>query len=414
MTNTEFDPSSFIAETKKSLKDANNVVRHFESCRHEMLKAVQEVTDLTEKGSTVVPELSYSSIENNKVSAEDIKTIRKRGCLIVRGVFPRQQAEDWNSELVSYLNANNYYEKAREKAGMDTYFGDLKDAQPQIFGVYWSRPQVMVRQAESMAVTKRFLNRLWDVAAPTGPEFDPDFDYSYADRIRRRAPGDDTLGLSPHMDTGSYERWVDPAFQQIYKSIFNGNLNQYDPWRAAYRTQTREFASPAVSSMFRTFQGWTALTEQGPGDGTLELLPIANAIAYVLLRALQNDVPDTELCLAKPGRALGVDEEWHPDIYPAITPMQAVEPGDTVWWHPDVVHSVGTEHKGSEYASVIYVGASPACAKNKAYAQRQAPHFLKGRSAPDFAAEDYEVDFTGRATVDDLTDLGKLQMALAE
>ena len=126
--------------------------------------------------------------------------------------------------------------------------------------MYWSRPQVMARQAETMAATKRFLNHLWDTAAPAGPEFDPDHDLSYADRTRRRSPGDNTLGLSPHVDAGSYERWVDPAYHQIYKSIFNGNLEQYDPWRAAYRTQTREFESPAVSSMFRTFQGWTALT----------------------------------------------------------------------------------------------------------------------------------------------------------
>ena len=166
--------------------------------------------------------------------------------------------------------------------------------------------------------------------------------------------------------------------------------------------------------MFRTIQGWTALTEQGPGDGTLQLLPISNAISYVLLRALQDDLPENELCLAKPGRALGIDEEWHPDIYSAITTIQTVEPGDTVWWHPDVVHAVGNEHNGREFASVIYIGASPVCAKNKAYAQRQASHFLDGRSAPDFAAEDYEVDFKGRATVDDLTELGKQQMAIAD
>jgi len=38
---------------------------------------------------------------------------------------------------------------------------------------------------------------------------------------------------------------------------------------------------------------------------------------------------------------------------------------------------------------------------------------LQGKSAPDFAAEDYETDFSGRATVNDLTELGKQQMALA-
>lgn len=413
MDNSAFDPAPFIVETKKALKENNNVAAHFSKCRDEMLKAVQDIVTMRENNRNVVPELSYDSIRNNKVSSEDIKQIRQRGCLIVRGVFAREQAESWNCELGEYLDDNHYYDKAKEKAGLDNYFGDLKDARPQIFGVYWSRPQVLARQAESMAVTKRFLNRLWDISAPAGAEFDPDLDYSYADRTRRRAPGDTTLGLSPHMDAGSYERWVDPAFQKIYHAIFSGKFDQYDPWRAAYRTQTREFASPAVSSMFRTFQGWTALTEQGPNDGTLQLLPMANAISYVLLRALQHDIPEDEFCLASPGRALGINEELHADIHPAISPIQTVEPGDTVWWHPDVIHAVGNEHHGADFASVIYIGASPACAKNASYAQRQAAHFLNGRSAPDFAPENYEMDFKGRATVDDLTELGKLQMALS-
>ncbi|MBX2835899.1 MAG: DUF1479 domain-containing protein [Gammaproteobacteria bacterium] len=413
MSDSEFNPAPFILETKKALKDNNNVADHFSKCRDAMLAAAQNIVDLREKNQSVVPELSFSQIEQNAVSSKDIEQIRQRGCAIVRRVFSRSQAEDWNDELGQYLDVNQYYDKAKEKAGLDNYFGDLKDAKPQIFGVYWSRPQVMARQAESMALTKRFLNRLWDINAPAGPEFDPDLDYSYADRTRRRAPGDTTLGLSPHMDAGSYERWVDPAFQQIYKPIFQGKLDDYNPWRAAYRTQTREYASPAVSSMFRTFQGWTALTEQGPNDGTLQLLPIAKAIGYVLLRALQDDIPDDELCLASPGRALGVNEQWHGDIYQALTTIQTVEPGDTVWWHPDVIHAVGNEHNGDNYASVIYIGASPACTKNEAYAQRQAAHFKEGRSAPDFAPEDYEVDFNGRATMDDLTDLGKRQMAMA-
>ena len=412
MTTSDIDIASFIANAKKELCGSSSVSGHFATVRDVMRREVDRVADLQAKTGAVVPELSYAAIRDNQVSNTDLDTIRQCGCLIVRNVFPRQQAEDWNIELGEYLESNNYLECAKQKAGMDNYFGDLEDAVPQIYGVYWSRPQVLARQAESMATTKRFLNRLWDTSAPAGPEFDPDFDYSYADRTRRREPGDSTLGLSPHMDTGSYERWVDPAFQKIYGKIFAGQFDQYDPWQAAYRTQTREFSSPAVSSMFRTFQGWTALTEQGPTDGTLQLLPVAKAIGYVLLRALQDDIPDNELCLANPGRALGVSEEWHPDLMPGIVPIQTVAPGDTVWWHPDVVHAVGNEHHGKDYASVIYIGASPACQKNRAYALRQAASFTTGKSAPDFAAEDYEVDFKGRATIDDLTELGRAQMAL--
>ncbi|MEM1365416.1 MAG: YbiU family protein, partial [Pseudomonadota bacterium] len=65
-----------------------------------------------------------------------------------------------------------------------------------------------------------------------------------------------------------------------------------------------------------------------------------------------------------------------------------------------------------DYASVIYIGATPSCAKNEAYARKQAAKFLAGASAPDFAPEDYEVEFKGRATIDDLTPLGRRQMAL--
>jgi len=412
MAESEFDTRPHVAQAKRYLRAGNNVAEHFATVRDHMRKRVDDIVTRQANAETVIPEVSYNHIHNGTVSRNDVEAIRAHGCVIVRDVFARSQAEQWNQELGDYLESNDYYTKAVEKAGLDNYFGDLKDARPQIFGVYWSRPQVLARQAESMAHTKRFLNRLWDPSAPAGPEFNPDLEYSYADRTRRRAPGDTTLGLSPHMDAGSYERWVDPAFQKIYSTIFSGQYEQYDPWRAAYRTQTREYASPGVSSMFRTFQGWTALTEQGPGDGTLQLLPISNAIAYVLLRALQDDVPEDELCLAKPGRALGVDAQWHADIVPGIVPIQTVAPGDTVWWHPDVVHAVGNEHLGDEYASVIYIGASPACAKNRAYALQQAKSFLSGTSAPDFAAENYEVDFNGRASLEDLTDLGKAQMAI--
>ena len=409
---SEPDIGRWIAATKRELRAGHDVARAFEASRERMRRRADAVRDAHARGEGPVPEIRYADLAVDRVPTDTVAAVRERGCAIVRGTFDRATAEAWNAELGDYLGRNDYLERAKAKAGLDTYFGDLADAKPQIFGVYWSRPQVMARQAVEMATTKRWMNRLWDADAPAGPEFDVDHDYAYADRTRRRAPGDSTLGLSPHMDAGSYERWVDPAFRRIYAPLFAGAFDDYDPWRGAYRTQTREYESPAVSSMFRTFQGWTALTEQGPGDGTLELVPISDAIGHVLLRALQDDVPEDEIPLAKPGRALGVDERWHPELIGALVPIQTVEPGDTVWWHPDVVHAVGAEHRGSEYANVIYIASSPRCRKNETYARRQAEAFLSGRSAPDFAPEDHEVDFEGRATLEDLTELGRAQMAL--
>ena len=142
----------------------------------------------------------------------------------------------------------------------------------------------------------------------------------------------------------------------------------------------------------------------------LQLMPPTTGIVYLLLRPLLDDVPDDVLCGAEPGRALSASAEWHPALMPALSPIPLVEPGDTVWWHPDIVHAVEDRHRGAGDSNVIYIGAAPYCAKNAAYLDRQKAAFLTGESAPDFAPENYEVRFDGRATADDLTDLGKRQM----
>lgn len=402
--------ADYIRASKRYLAQLTDVKAAFADVRDAMLAEVDKIGTLRATGGSVVPEVDFAKIANGKVSDVTRAEIRHRGCVVVRGVFEAGRVNDWNGEIGDYIARNDYLKLSKEKAGIDKYFSDLADGAPQIYGLYWSKPQVMARQDPAMAQTKRFLNRLWDVAGPMGDEFDPDHDFAYADRTRRRSPGDTTLGLSPHMDSGSYERWLDPAYQKIYGDIFAGNWRDYDPWKATYRTQTREFSSPAVCSMFRTFQGWTGLTTQGPDDGTLSLLPLSQSIAYFLLRALQDDVDEDDLCGATPGRALGADPAWHGDILEGLTSIPVVEPGDTVWWHPDVIHSVANEHNGADYANVIYIGASPVCAKNAAYVSKQRDAFLAGRSAPDFAAEDYEINFKGRATVDDLTEMGRAQM----
>jgi hypothetical protein len=214
------------------------------------------------------------------------------------------------------------------------------------------------------------------------------------------------------VDGGSVERWLEPNFQNVYRHVFSGNWREYNAFDPAWRPDVQEFPSPAVCSMFRTFQGWTALTRQGQGDGTLQLIPIANSMSYILLRALQDDVPAAELCGAKPGRALSIEPEWHSLLLEALTSIPLMQPGDTVFWHSDVVHAVENEHKGNGYSNVMYIAATVGCEKNSAYSAKQAAAFLSGKTPPDFAPDNFEVDFRGRATEADLTPLGRSQMGL--
>lgn len=401
-----------VAESKDLLRrQLPNAADVFADAARTLEAEASELAARHADGEQVVPEVAYADMAAGTVAPATVDQIRARGVVVVRGVFPRAQAEAWDAELMDYVRRNDYIGEAQKKMGLDKYFSKMKSGRPQIYGIYWSRPQVEARQGESLARTRSWLNHLWTYADADGRAwFDPDLECTYADRIRQREPGDGTLGLSPHMDGGSVERWIDSGFRDVYRHVFSGAWEKHDPWAAAHRTETQEIPSPAVCQMFRTFQGWTALTEQGPGDGTLQVVPMTRAIIYMLLRPLLADVDEGELCGAEAGRALWMQERWHAPLLRALLPIPRVQPGDTVWWHPDVVHAVEDSHTGKGYSSVIYIGAAPDCDKNRVYLPRQREAFLKGESAPDFAAENYEVEFSGRATEADLTPLGRRQM----
>ena len=396
-------------ELRAKLPDLKKIVAEVEE---DLEREVAVIAEAKAAGRSVVPVIAYQDIVDGNVSDATKAELRRRGVAVVRGVYPRAQAEAWNAELGEYLTKNRYTERRPAPKVKDEYFSKLKSDKPQIFGIYWSKPQMAARTHPNSARTRAFMNRLWTFESEGRKHFDPDRECVYADRIRRREPGDKTLGLSPHMDAGSVERWLDDEYRHVFRHVFSGNWRAYDPFDGAGRAETDEIPSPAVCSMFRSFQGWTALTAQGPGDGTLQVMPLAKAMVYLLLRPLMPDVPDDLLCGAEPARAFSIEPQWHPLLMPALSSIPHVEPGDTVWWHPDIVHAVEDEHRGKGYSNVVYIAAAPYCAKNAAYLEKQKPAFLTGKSAPDFSAEDYEVDFEGRATPDDLNELGKKQMGL--
>ena len=104
-----------------------------------------------------------------------------------------------------------------------------------------------------------------------------------------------------------------------------------------------------------------------PGQGLLHVVPIPEAMAYVLLRPLLDDVPEDELCGVAPGRVLPVSEQWHPLLIEALTSIPKLEAGDSVWWHCDVIHSVAPVENQQGWGNVMYIPAAPMCEKNLAY-----------------------------------------------
>ena len=399
-----------ISEKIKLRNKSKNFVNNFKKIEKYIQK---EVAIIKESKDSIIPEIEFEDISiKDQMIIKD--KVFKRGCVIIRNVFDKKKVTELNEGLDKYVLENNYFEDQKKKIGIDKYFSDLKSGKPQIFGLYWSKAQSEIRHSKEMETVKKWLNNLWNYNYEGKNVFDPNRELVYADRVRRREPGDDTLGLSPHCDAGSIERWTDKAYQKIYNDIFSDNFENFNPYDARYRDETIEFESPAVAHVFRTFQGWTALTEQGPNDGTLQLIPIAKGMSYVLTRALLDDVPENELCGSKAGKALSINEKYHSLLLEGLISIPKMKPGDTIWWHPDVVHAVEEKHKGKNYSNVIYVGATPYCKKNIDYIKKQSKKFIEGKSPPDFAPEDYEVDYKGRVTVNDLSELAKKQLGLVD
>jgi hypothetical protein len=402
-----------IRSTKKALRKAlPNHAEVFRQVDAEMRRRVDTIVKEREAGQSVIPIVQFSDVKAGTVPTDLIAKIKDRGACVIRGTFDAAQAQAWDNEIATYVDENGLDAKLAN-AAEDKYFGTLASAKPQIYGIYWSRPQVQARQSEQLTRVRVFLNNLWQAESEGRRHFDPNVVPVYADRIRRRPPGSASLGLSPHVDGGSVERWLDENFRKVYRHVFSGDWLKYNAFDAAFRPEVRELPSPAVCSMFRTFQGWTALTRQGQGDGTLQLIPIAESMVYVLLRALQDDVPEDDLCGAAPGRALSINPQYHSLLLQALSSIPLMEPGDTVFWHSDVVHAVENEHRGKGYSNVMYISSTPGCAKNTAYLAKQAPSFLSGKTPPDFAPDDFEVDFKGRGTEADLTPLGRSQLGLS-
>ena len=365
----------------------------FEVAAERMRAEVAAVVAEHERGEAI-PVLAFDDVAAGAVDAATVAAVRRRGCAVIRGTFDRDLAERWDADVARYLDQNGF-----ESAYLERY----PDAVARrIWGVYWSPAQVAARQHANMETTRSFLNSLWRHESDGRAWFDPNRDIGYPDRLRRRAPGSAATGLPPHSDAVSCRGWRVEENERVFREVLAGRFDAYDPWDAAHRT-TLDPDPDAPSSVFRTFQGWTALSEMRPEDGVLRILPIPTASAYMLLRGIAGELG-----------LLGDDPQPAPPkfraddlLLPALVPIPAVEPGDTVWWHGDLVHSVDDAANETRWGNVMYIAATPSCPRNDAYRASMLERFESGLSPLDFPDEHFEAEFVGRPTVDDLDAVGR-------
>ncbi|WP_286808674.1 DUF1479 domain-containing protein [Leclercia sp. UBA2479] len=408
------DHKAAIRQMKRELRaQIGDVQAVFDRLHAKIADRVAEIAALKKSGVPVWPVIPFADVKNGTLSEAQRAAVKRRGCAVIKGHFPREQALAWDNAMLDYLDRNHFDEVY--KGPGDNFFGTLTASRPEIYPIYWSQAQMQARQSEEMAQVQSFLNRLWTFESNGKQWFNPDVSVIYPDRIRRRPPGTTSKGLGAHTDSGALERWLLPAYQQAFARVFDGNVDEYDPWNAAHRTDVEEYTvdNTTKCSVFRTFQGWTALSDMIPDQGLLHVVPIPEAMAYILLRPLLDDVPEDELCGVAPGRVLPISEKWHPLLIEALTSIPALEAGDSVWWHCDVIHAVAPVENQQGWGNVMYIPAAPMCEKNLAYAKKVKAALETGASPGDFPREDYETDWQDRFTLNDLNIHGKRALGMA-
>ena len=371
---------------------------------------VADINAAKARGDEVWPVIDFADIEAGTVSPPLLAQLKRRGCAVVRGHFDRSQAEQWDRDIVDYVDSNQFFEHYTGPA--DDFFGTLEMSKPEIYPVYWSSAQMEARQSPRMAAVQSFLNAQWTAGSDGRQWFDPDRDSLYPDRIRRRPPGADSGGLGTHLDPGTLDLWMSEGYQQHFRHLFSGDVAAYDPWDAAYRTEATQYPGSTMCSAFRTFQGWTALSEMSNDQGVLHTVPIPKAMAYLMLRPLLDDVAEDDMCSVQPNRTFPANEKWHAPLLEAVSSIPSVGPGDSVWWHCDMIHGVAPVTDQQGWGNVMYIPAAPWCAKNEAYAGLVREAFRAGRSPFDFPTEDYEADWPNRFAESDLNDIGRRGLGL--
>ncbi|KAL0063218.1 hypothetical protein AAF712_009916 [Marasmius tenuissimus] len=429
------------------LKIKKEIAESFPDFEANATKAWQEIiaeiaqtaTKVSAAGSDYIPQVKFSELD--KLSPEQIAEIKRKGTIIIRDIVEDAEAAKWKTSLEEFVKANPKRIEGFPEEDLQ-FFQLYNHPCDQLSFPIEVGPNLKLKLARTPNVlaTSIWLNNLYSTPPDANLEgVDLSTPLSYADRFRIRHPGGNFQALPPYVDGGTIERWEDPAFHSCFNDILSGNWRSHDPYELGGRLNARTsiYHRGSQTSIFRSFQGWLAMSKTGPKRGTLRVYPdVLLSNAYLILRPFFRSTvgPDAKDYL-KP-------ESWKFDIsYPEFPGLQAkesgfsspkptpeehphmlldkmivsipeVSPGDAVFWHCDVVHSVESEHSGDEDSAVMYIPAVPTTPLNQAYIEKQREAFLKGVAPPDYQKVKVdEADLVGIGKADDiLSPLGRRAM----
>lgn len=332
--------SDFLCTKKKIIAQYGEV-----SLRKSWLAVCADLANVTKQltrdGSNSIPSFDMAHLVDSGLSVSEMALVKERGCLIVRQVISEDEARKQYGILQTYVENN----KSRVKA--------WPVESPSMLMLYDSPTQIAIRTHPNHLLLQKTLNNMWhDQSGLSSPE-----PLLYSDGIRDRPPGAPFLGLGPHVDAGSLCRWADEVYRKSYNNIFSGTPELHDCYDLGARREANQYLFPGIahSRVFRSFQGWTALTPAAPRSGSILLYPsVRVAMAYILLRPFFSPPASADDILDAEKWTLDLNSAWfpgtektdsqrvsrtsHPHLHleKCLVAAPAMRPGDSIWWHTDV------------------------------------------------------------------------------
>lgn len=92
------DHKAAIRQMKRELRaQIGDVQAVFDRLSDKIATRVAEINALKNKGETVWPVIPFADVKNGTITAEQREAVKLRGCAVIKGHFPREQALAWGS-----------------------------------------------------------------------------------------------------------------------------------------------------------------------------------------------------------------------------------------------------------------------------------------------------------------------------
>ncbi|TEY46330.1 hypothetical protein BOTCAL_0316g00110 [Botryotinia calthae] len=154
-----------------------NLIRgHEEAVQASFTRLIEQLAvenrKVAELGPKIIPSVTFKDVLEKNVSEKQLKDMRDKGALVIRGVVDETIARGYKQEVEDYVKLNPSTK-------------GFPPNDPQVYELYWSPPQVKARGHPNMIIAQKFLLNLWHSADPNSP-ISISQPVTYADRVRIR------------------------------------------------------------------------------------------------------------------------------------------------------------------------------------------------------------------------------------